>query len=262
MSPDQARKAANTFDPMRAIRWTPWQALAWIVHHDVDKVRECTRFAVTGAAIGPFRAIWEEVSDPLGLRRIDVNEEVEGWHELQRALESGKVKSSGRDVATGSKREISQLEWEDLRFAHPRVIEDGGYQYVHAEPQLYWEKDVAEPWSRPAPAFWDVRVLVADVLQAFPATGDKSSSSQTKPKGGRPPAADWAALEEALEREIDLVDLPHLDGELGWRTTADVARWLAERTGNAEPGKTALKDNAKAMLERIKAKKDGKQFSA
>ena len=103
------------------------------------------------------------------MRRIDINDEVKGWHELQRALELGRVKSSGRDVATGSKREVSQLEWEDLRFANPLVIEEAGYQYVHAEPQLYWEKDVAELWRRPTPAFRDVRVLVADVLNEFPA---------------------------------------------------------------------------------------------
>lgn len=86
MSPDQVRTAADTFDPMAAVRWTPWQALAWIVHRDVDKVRECTeiwkqkgpRSAVNGAALGPFRAVWEEVSDPPGLRRIDINDEVRG----------------------------------------------------------------------------------------------------------------------------------------------------------------------------------------
>jgi hypothetical protein len=123
---ERIRKFADSFDPMKATRWTVWQALAWIFHRDVDKVRECTeiwkqigpRFAVKGAALGPFRAIWDEVSDPPGLRRIDFNDEVKGWHELQRALESGRVKSSGRDVATGSKREVSQLEWEDLRFAN------------------------------------------------------------------------------------------------------------------------------------------------
>jgi hypothetical protein len=78
-----------------------------------------------------------------------------------------------------------------------------------------------------------------------------------KGRGGKPPAADWPALQEALEREIDLVGLPRKDGPPGWRTTADVVHWLEERTGEDNPGKTALKDNAKRMLENIRERKAG-----
>jgi hypothetical protein len=39
-------------------------------------------------------------------------------------------------------------------------------------------------------------------------------------------------------------------------------KWLEARTGDDNPGKTALKENAKKMLERIRARKDGNRFSA
>jgi hypothetical protein len=76
-------------------------------------------------------------------------------------------------------------------------------------------------------------------------------------RSGRPPAADWPALEEALEREIDAVGFPERNGEPGWSRIADVLRWLELRTGKDNPGKTALKENAKKMLDRIRAKKVG-----
>jgi hypothetical protein len=62
----------------------------------------------------------------------------------------------------------------------------------------------------------------------------------------------------ALEREIDKVGFPYENHEPGWRTIADVVRWIEVRPKDDEPGKTALKDNVGAMLKRIKAKKDGK----
>jgi hypothetical protein len=70
--------------------------------------------------------------------------------------------------------------------------------------------------------------------------------------GGRPPAADWPALEEALEREIGCVGFPAKQGAPGWRTLADVVRWIEPLLGNDEPGKTALKQNVKKMLDRIR----------
>jgi hypothetical protein len=76
--------------------------------------------------------------------------------------------------------------------------------------------------------------------------------NNNKAAGGRPPAADWRALEEALSREIAEVGFPNRDGEPGWQKPADVIRWVEERTGDYEPGKTALKTNVKAMLDRIR----------
>jgi hypothetical protein len=79
----------------------------------------------------------------------------------------------------------------------------------------------------------------------------------TPHRGRRPPAADWDALEVALEREIDAVGFPSKDAPPGWQSNADVVRWLEPYLGDYEPGKTALKDNAKRMLKNIRAKKAG-----
>jgi hypothetical protein len=87
----------------------------------------------------------------------------------------------------------------------------------------------------PAPSF--VAALATDV-------------NVPKRKGGRPPAADWVALEVALNEEIDLVGLPRRDGVPGWRTIADAVKWIEKRTGDDNPGKTALKENVGAMIRR------------
>jgi hypothetical protein len=71
--------------------------------------------------------------------------------------------------------------------------------------------------------------------------------------GGAPPAADWPEFEKALEEEIDLIGFPAKDGPKGWRSKADVIRWIEARLGpDEEPGKTALKENVNRMLENIK----------
>ncbi|MGD0183778.1 MAG: hypothetical protein ABSC25_00845 [Roseiarcus sp.] len=80
----------------------------------------------------------------------------------------------------------------------------------------------------------------------------------TKNKGGAPPAADWSAIQDSLEVEIDLVGFPRRDGSPGWRFKADVIRWVEKLTGDDEPGKTALKDNVSRMLDNIRQKKGQK----
>jgi hypothetical protein len=100
----------------------------------------------------------------------------------------------------------------------------------------------------------DIRIECATLDEFWP---DSSRSELPKTKGGRPPAADWAAIEEALEREIDAVGLPDKSAEPGWRNNADVVRWIEPLLGDAEPGRTALKQNTTDMLNRIRAKKVG-----
>jgi hypothetical protein len=81
--------------------------------------------------------------------------------------------------------------------------------------------------------------------------------SPPKRKGGRPPAADWSAIEVAVNEEIDAVGLPSADGVPGWRTITDVIKWVEERTGQDTPGKTALKENVGAMIRRATVRKAG-----
>jgi hypothetical protein len=75
--------------------------------------------------------------------------------------------------------------------------------------------------------------------------------------GGRPPAADWGEIEKALEREIKTVGFPDRSGAPGWRFQADVIKFIEPLLGEDEPGKTALKENVKAMLDRIKSRMAG-----
>jgi hypothetical protein len=90
----------------------------------------------------------------------------------------------------------------------------------------------------------------------------EGTPSQARPvrrprgKGGRPPAADWSAIQESLWRELDQVGLPRKDGPLDWRSMADVERYVEKLTGADEPGRTALKDNTKKMVENWRKKKE------
>jgi hypothetical protein len=182
MSPEEVRQHANRLALMKAERWTPWQALAWAVHRDEDRVIECSWIwlekgppcPVEGAELGPFRKIWED---------MHTNDAVaEGWAKLWRALESGRVTSSGVDVATGRRREISSLEWLDLEVTEPCTIEPEGYRPVRADgPQCYPAGTDYSARPRPEPSFVDVRVLVADVLKEFPPEVVESASVPRKP---------------------------------------------------------------------------------
>jgi hypothetical protein len=79
-------------------------------------------------------------------------------------------------------------------------------------------------------------------------------------KGGRPAAADWSEIQKALWDELDLVGPPRRDGPPGWQSYADVERWVMERTGDREPGKTALKENTKRMIDGWLKKEAENQF--
>jgi hypothetical protein len=77
--------------------------------------------------------------------------------------------------------------------------------------------------------------------------------SSSRPNGGRPQVADWCALEEAFNKEVDLFGLPHKGAEPGWRTAGE---WLRENLGDAEPGKTTVNEHAREMLQR-RRERDG-----
>jgi hypothetical protein len=182
MSPEEVRQHANRLAPLKANRWTIWQALAWAVHRDQDRVIECSWIwlekgppcPVEGAELGPFRKIWED---------MHTNDAVaEGWAKLWRALESGRATSSGVDVATGRRREISSLEWLDLEVTESCTIEPEGYRPVRADgPQCYPAGTDYSARPRPEPSFVDVRVLVADVLKEFPEPSGPSAAAPSKP---------------------------------------------------------------------------------
>jgi hypothetical protein len=80
---------------------------------------------------------------------------------------------------------------------------------------------------------------------------DGIGAPKITPKMGRPFAADWAALEERVRAEIDIVGFPDRNGAPGWQKQADVVKFLEPHCGHYEPGKSALKDNVKRMLKKI-----------
>ncbi|WP_038381116.1 hypothetical protein [Bradyrhizobium elkanii] len=97
----------------------------------------------------------------------------------------------------------------------------------------------------------------AMLLISVAPTAVNSAAERREKLGGAPFAADWPALKQALKTEIQAVGFPSKQAEEGWRSQADVVRWIEERLGDAEPGRTALKDNVKRMLEEIRAEMAG-----
>lgn len=220
---ERVRKVANSFDPMKAEHWTLWQALAWALHGDADKVRECTDFweqkgptaPVEGAALRPFRRIWEEI-DGFNKPVTDC------WHKLWIALESGKVRSSG--VANGQRVELADLEWPSLRPAVSHTIsQDGLLVPVADRPQLY--RDGAEFWrmsgnrpQRAEPAFRDVWVRRTEVMKEFPPpVTSRASGSADRIRGRRPiktPAVE-AAMRQMDPKRLDEMKEEEMATEFG-----------------------------------------------
>jgi hypothetical protein len=109
---DRLEKLAQTYDPMEDGFWTPWQAFAWIRHLDTDKVRECSESWLTLRPGWGFeeiwRAFWRDTSHDY--------EAIRAWNKgFMRALQSGRLPSSGIDVPTGNRCDIDALKWLDLR---------------------------------------------------------------------------------------------------------------------------------------------------
>ena len=267
---DKLEKLAQTYNPMEDGCWTPWQAFAWIRHLDKDKVRECSKPWLMLRPGWGFEDFWGDVSCNYEAIRV--------WNKgFMRALQSGRVPSSGIDAATGNRCDIDALKWLDLQlyqicceplgFVSSRelgeisVITDwldhqlaDSVPPAKAGPQFYHKNKRFDGLTLPEPDFREVLVRVADVLKEFPPTGNKIQAGRG---AGALPAADWPAIEEALNQEIDAVGLPRRDGVPGWRTTADVISWVEKLTGTDEPGKSALKYHVAKMLKSAEERKAG-----
>jgi hypothetical protein len=71
-------------------------------------------------------------------------------------------------------------------------------------------------------------------------------------KMGRPPAADWPAIKVRLKAEIEAVGFPDNNGAPGWRTKADVVKFIEPLLGEDEPGRTSLFANVTRMLAELR----------
>ena len=94
----------------------------------------------------------------------------------------------------------------------------------------------------------DLVLLIADE-----SPGASPTRSAAK-KGGRPPSADWEALEEALKHEIAERGLPDPLNVDGWQRQSDVESWLAlclQREGN-DVADSTIRDHARDMLSKLK----------
>ena len=101
-----------------------------------------------------------------------------------------------------------------------------------------------------------------------PLPSDESSDLNTQPsersnKGGRPPAADWEALEARLVEEIKIHGYPERGNPPGWRGTKDAAE-LAEATLRKESGNVSrrtIEDNVRKILRKLQPASTAKPVS-
>jgi hypothetical protein len=77
------------------------------------------------------------------------------------------------------------------------------------------------------------------------------------PVGGRPPTVDWETIEDALALEVKARGVPDRENPKGWRTQADVERWinnlLSDRGDQASD--TTVRDHTREMLSRLAGSK-------
>ena len=154
-------RLAQFYDPMEAVHWTFWQALAWVRDRDVNTVLECSEPCRT--IVGTFREIWRESEFSFETCRASAS--------LWRTLEAGTLIATGIDATSGIRREIRPLEWCDLQSVGIDL----------AAPELYRRGlSTADLATRAKPEFRELLVRREDVLRVFPenagATEDQSVS--------------------------------------------------------------------------------------
>ncbi len=168
-------RLAQFYNPMEAVHWTYWQALAWVRDRDANTVLECSE--PCRWFVGTFREIWRE----------DSFETCRAFASLSRTHQAGTLIATGIDATSGVRREIRPLEWCDLQFVGIDL----------AAPELCRRGlSTASYATRDEPVFRDLRVRREDVLRAFPenagAIEDQAIPPQVSEKalsqgeGGRP----------------------------------------------------------------------------
>lgn len=104
--------------------------------------------------------------------------------------------------------------------------------------------------------FFGIATTFEDFYRVWPAVENhvRDNRRDRTGIGGRSFVADWPEYERLLRSEILQVGYPMKTGAPGWRTIADVCRWIAERLADDEnPGPTTIRENVRVMLARIKS---------
>ena len=176
-------RLAQFYDPMEAVHWTFWQALAWVRDRDANTVLECSepcrRF------VGTIREIWRENEFSF--------ETCRAWTSLWRALEAGTLVATGIDATSGVRREIRPLECCDLQFVGIGL----------AAPEVCRrELSTAGYATRDEPVFRELRVRREDVLRAFPENAGAIEDQSVPENAGA--AEDQSVPENAVPPKISL----------------------------------------------------------
>jgi hypothetical protein len=171
-------RLAQFYDPLQAIYWTVWQALAWVRDRDANTVLECSEPYRT--FVGTFREIWRENEFSFETCRALAS--------LWRAFEAGTLIATGIDATSGIRREIRPLEWCDLQLVGIGL----------AAPEVCRRESSAAGYAtRDEPVFRELRVRREDILRAFPENVDATEDQAIPPQessekalsqgeGGRP----------------------------------------------------------------------------
>jgi hypothetical protein len=158
-------------------------------------------------------------------------------------LLNGKVRGWGRSIGERVPRAITSAEWGR---------EPNG---VHIDFKRNLLLRLFGKSERDFPQVLVVSVCVED-LQRECAPNIESAISKVKTvknKGGAPTVADWPPIKEQLKNEIKVFGFPKRTNEPGWQYQADVARFIAVRTGSVETAPSTLKMYAHLWLEEIKS---------
>jgi hypothetical protein len=146
----------------------------------------------------------------------------------------------GAELLSGLRRKNEEME-------RPVTFSSAQWKEWNRQARVDWSSGSVDIASGAIEHLLFPELWREDVVGLFAADGPPR-----KGKGGAPPAADWPAIEERLAQEIADVGFPHRGGAPGWRFAADVERYVEGLTGDAEPGRSAVKANVRRMLSNIK----------
>jgi hypothetical protein len=177
------------------------------------------------------------------------------WRPLKCAVDLVVAELGTRDLAMD--KVLCQLRDGRLHYRYreyPSAIE-----HPNDLPELFWRVAIIN-WAESSAycqayetgqdycAIYQIEVLL-------PIEDAAAVSTEARPKGkpGRPSEVDWDAIEAVFQLRIGELGLPDRDNEKGWRTKADVIRWvrrlLADR--NESAADSTIRDHLGSMLKRL-----------